>query len=320
MSSEKSKSHLNQTWYVILFIFALSLFSSVFLSTVYYILAPFQERAAIFDRNQQMLTAAHVLDFSGKFQIYEKGSWQPAVYDKTSHLLKVADKRAPVVTSSVLDSYAQGFVRPLLADKRGQMFSFEEKNINVTEFVEKHQNGHFYQQPLLLFYVILANTEQARAMSAAEVIKNPSVVRAIIIPISGFGLWGPIYGYLAVENNGDTVLGTAWYQQVETPGLGANIANPQWQKQFYGKKIFLQTASGNTDFATTSLGLEVIKGSVQSAFGTSPKALSSIDGISGATLTCNGVTEAYARSLAPYRSLLMSFAKLNNQRDHNGSK
>lgn len=319
MSSEKPKPHLNKTWYVILFIFALSLFSSVFLSTVYYILAPFQERAAIFDRDQQMLTAAHVLDFSGKFQIYEEGSWQPAVYDKKSHLLKVADQHAPVVTSSVLDAYTQGFVRPLLADKLGQMFSFEEKNINVTEFIEKHQNSHFYQQPLLLFYVILANTQQARAMSAADVIKNPSVVRAIIIPISGFGLWGPIYGYLAVENNGDTVLGTAWYQQAETPGLGANIANPQWQKQFYGKKIFLQAAAGNTDFATTPLGLEVIKGSVQSAFGTTPKALSSIDGISGATLTCNGVTEAYAQSLAPYRNLLISFAKLN-QRDHNGSK
>ncbi|EPP33038.1 ubiquinone oxidoreductase, Na(+)-translocating, C subunit, partial [Chlamydia psittaci 84-8471/1] len=42
--------------------------------------------------------------------------------------------------------------------------------------------------------------------------------------------------------------------------------------------------------------------------------------ISGATLTCNGVTEAYAQSLAPYRSLLMSFAKLNNRGDQNGSK
>ncbi|AUH45649.1 Na(+)-translocating NADH-quinone reductase subunit C [Chlamydia psittaci] len=320
MSSEKPKRYLNYTWYVTLFIFVLSLFSSVFLSTVYYVLAPFQERAATFDRDQQLLTAAHVLDFSGKFQIYEKGSWKLATYDKKSQLLKVADKSAPVVTSSVLDSYTQGFVRPLLADRQGQMFSFEEKNINVSEFIEKHQNGHFYQQPLLLFYVVLANTEQARVMSAAEVVKNPSVIDAIVIPISGFGLWGPIYGYLAVENNGDTVLGTAWYQQGETPGLGANIANPQWQKQFYGKKIFLQDASGNTDFSTTPLGLEVIKGSVQSAFGTSPKALSSIDGISGATLTCNGVTEAYAQSLAPYRSLLMSFAKLNNRGDQNGSK
>ncbi|BAE81415.1 Na (+)-translocating NADH-quinone reductase subunit C [Chlamydia felis Fe/C-56] len=317
MSSGKSKRHLNQTWYVILFIFALSLFSSVFLSTIYYILAPFQERAVVFDRDQQMLTAARVLDFSGKFQIYENDAWHPATYDKKSHLLKITEK-APVVTGSVLDSYTQGFVRPLLANRRGEMFSFKEKNLNVAEFIEKHQNGHFYQQPLLLFYVILENTEKARAMSDAEVIKNPSVIRAIIIPISGFGLWGPIYGYLAVENNGDTVLGTAWYQQAETPGLGANIANPHWQKQFYGKKIFLEAASGTTDFATTPLGLEVIKGSVQSVFGTSPKARSSIDGISGATLTCNGVTEAYALSLAPYRNLLISFAQLNNQRDRNG--
>lgn len=320
MAKEKLKSYLNQTWYIICFILLLSFLSGALLSTIYYILAPFQERAATFDRNKQMLTAAHVLDYSGRFQIYENGNWKPAVYDKQSHLLKVVDTYPSAVTSSILDAYSKNFVRPLLTDKKGQIFSFEEKNMQLAEFLNAQQQGNLQQQQLLLFYVILSNTEQARTMTAEKIIQNPLVIQAIILPISGFGLWGPMYGYLGLRNDGNTVLGTAWYQQGETPGLGANITNPQWQKQFYGKKVFLQSATENANLSTAPLGLEVVKGSAETLYGTSPKALSMIDGISGATLTCNGVTEAYTQSLAPYRNLLIYFAKLHTQRDSYGNK
>ncbi|AHK63043.1 NADH:ubiquinone reductase (Na(+)-transporting) subunit C [Chlamydia avium] len=315
MFSEKIKNYLNQTWYIVSFILLLSFFSAAFLSTVYYILAPFQERAATFDRNKQMLTAAHIIDYSGRFQIYEKGHWEYAIYDKQSHLLKAVDTLPPVVTSSILDAFSKNFIRPLLTDKKGQMFSLEEKNITLSEFLNGQEQSNSPQQPLLLFYVVLSNTEQARTMTTEEIIKNPLVIQSIILPISGFGLWGPMYGYLGLENDGNTVLGTAWYQQGETPGLGANITNPQWQKQFYGKKVFLQSSTGNVDLAAAPLGLEVVKGSAETLYGTSPKVLSTIDGISGATLTCNGVTEAYTQSLAPYRNLLLYFAKLHTQRD-----
>ena len=90
MSSKKLKSYLNQTWYIICFILLLSFLSGILLSTVYYVLSPFQERAAIFDRNKQMLTAAHVIDYSGRFQIQTEGEWKYAVgYDK-----READKYA----------------------------------------------------------------------------------------------------------------------------------------------------------------------------------------------------------------------------------
>ncbi|EPP35049.1 ubiquinone oxidoreductase, Na(+)-translocating, C subunit [Chlamydia ibidis] len=316
--SQQNRRYLNQTWYIILFILGLSLFSGLLLSTVCYVLSPIQEKAAIFDRNQQMLTAAHVLDFHGKFQIREGDTWEPAIYNKTKNILtKTSANKSPVVTASVLDTYAQHFVRPLLANREGKIFSFEEKRIDPTVFIENTKD--FHRQPLLLFYAILNNTPESAKMSPAEVIQHPKSIQSIVIPISGFGLWGPIYGYLGLENNGDTVLGTAWYQQGETPGLGANITNPSWQKQFFGKKIFLNTTSGNTDFSTSPLGIEVIKGQVQSVLGNSPKAASSVDGISGATLTCNGVTEAYAHSLAPYRSLLIYFANLNSSgENHDG--
>lgn len=317
MSSEKSRAYLNQTWYVVLFIFLLSLFAGAVLSTTYYLLAPLQETAATFDRNKQMLTAAHLLNEEGRFQIYEDMSWHDAVYDKKTHLLKISQK-SPVITSSILDMYVQDFVRPLLTNREGKLFSFSEMGINLKEFLEKHQ-GNFYQQPLLLFYVVLENTERARQMTDVQIIRDPNVIQSLIIPISGFGLWGPIHGYLGIQNDGNHVLGTTWYQQGETPGLGANISNPLWQKQFYQKEVFLNSAPEPTDFTTAPLGLEVIKGSVATVYGSSPKAHSYIDGISGATLTCNGVTEAYTQSLAPYRQLLLFFSNLNNQRDHNGN-
>ncbi|ANH79161.1 NADH:ubiquinone reductase (Na(+)-transporting) subunit C [Candidatus Chlamydia sanziniae] len=310
--SSKSPSHLNQTWYIITFILGLSLFAGLLLSTVYYLLSPIQEQAATFDRNKQMLLAVHTLDYQGHFQLYDNNAWVPAIYDKETQLLQSYEGRSPVVSSLTLDLYTQRFVRPLLADKHGAIFSFEDKHKNIVEFIKEYQESGFYHQPLLLFYAILENTNRAAMMSASEIAKDPSMIQALVIPISGFGLWGPIYGYLGIKNDGNTVLGTAWYQQGETPGLGANIANPEWQVQFYGKKIFAAATSGVTDFAMAPLGLEVIKGSVLTAFGHSPKALSAIDGISGATLTCNGVTDAYIQSLAPYRQLLISFAKLNN--------
>ena len=56
-----------------------------------------------------------------------------------------------------------------------------------------------------------------------------------IIPLSGSGLWGPIWGYISVENDGNTVYGAYFAHQGETPGLGAEIEKPQFQEQFQGK-------------------------------------------------------------------------------------
>lgn len=315
----KPPKYLNQSWYIILFIFLLSLFTGGLLSTVYYVLSPYQQQAARFDQNKQMLGAAHLINEYDSFQVLNNGEWVPAIYNKTLNVLQPATK-SNKASSSAVDQYCQYFVRPLLADRKGRMFSFEEKNIDYPSFLERNKNKHLYLQPFLLFYAILENTESAKSLSAAEVINNPSSIQALVIPISGFGLWGPIYGYLGVQNDGNTVLGATWYQQGETPGLGANIANYQWQSLFYGKKLFLPSASGTTDWETAPLGIEVIKGSVPAILGDSPKANSSVDGISGATLTCHGVTDAYAQSLAPYRQLLIYFANLNSSGEERVSK
>ncbi|MFA0811989.1 Na(+)-translocating NADH-quinone reductase subunit C [Microbulbifer epialgicus] len=99
----------------------------------------------------------------------------------------------------------------------------------------------------------------------------------IILPIRGYGLWGTLYGFLALESNLDTVAGLGFYEHKETPGLGGEVDNPNWKAQWIGKKVF--DTDGNVD-------INVIKGQVNPD---SPDAIHEVDGLSGATLTSKGV-------------------------------
>ena len=101
----------------------------------------------------------------------------------------------------------------------------------------------------------------------------------IIIPVYGKGLWSTIYGFLALENDFNTVKGLTFYEHGETPGLGGEIENPQWKAIWPGKKIY-----GDEN----EIKIEVIKGSVDSR---TVDREYKVDGISGATLTSRGVSQ-----------------------------
>lgn len=107
-----------------------------------------------------------------------------------------------------------------------------------------------------------------------------------IIPVQGKGLWGPIWGYISLKGDMNTIYGTSFGHKSETPGLGAQIESEKFQHQFIGKKIFDE--SGN--FVSVS----VIKG------GASPTDMHGVDAISGATITSKGVTEMFKRTLSNY--------------------
>ncbi|MGB0955997.1 MAG: Na(+)-translocating NADH-quinone reductase subunit C [Panacagrimonas sp.] len=103
-------------------------------------------------------------------------------------------------------------------------------------------------------------------------------VRNVILPVSGYGLWSTLYGFLAVEGDGNTVVGINFYQHAETPGLGGEVDNPLWKSLWPGKKVYDE--DGNVQ-------LTLIKGSVGES---TPDPQHKIDGLSGATLTANGVS------------------------------
>jgi Na+-transporting NADH:ubiquinone oxidoreductase subunit C len=103
-------------------------------------------------------------------------------------------------------------------------------------------------------------------------------VKELVLPISGYGLWSTLYGYLVVKNDGNTVVGITFTEHAETPGLGGEVDNPKWKAKWPGKSIY--DAQG-----ANKLGLK--KGEVDTS---KPEAIHQVDALSGATLTSNGVT------------------------------
>lgn len=277
------------------FVFIVCFVCALLLSSLASLLKTAQENAKRLDRNKQMLLAAQILGYDGAFQIRnEDGVYIPARYDANLKILVPAAKGEKPDQKDVFAIY-QARIHPFLVDEKGNLVSFNQAGINETEYIEKHQKSGYADLPYKLIYEITANGGDA--------------VEGYVIPINGFGLWDAIYGYLAIASDGDTVLGATWYQQAETAGLGANISLPEWQRQFQNKQIFQPSANGTTDYARAPLGITVIKGNVKEVLGNSPKAKTSVDGISGASLTGKGVTDAYADCLAPYRPFLL---KLRN--------
>ena len=109
-----------------------------------------------------------------------------------------------------------------------------------------------------------------------------------ILPIYGAGLWGPIWGYVALNDDKDTVYGVYFSHAGETPGLGAEIATPKFQAQFAGKKV---TENG-------AIGLTVAKN------GKVTKPDYEVDGISGGTITSLGVDAMIKDCLKLYNPFL----------------
>ncbi len=102
-------------------------------------------------------------------------------------------------------------------------------------------------------------------------------VAGYILPVEGMGLWSTLYGYLAIEPDTNTVRGITFYQHGETPGLGGEVDNPRWKALWPGRKVFDRRWEPR---------LAVIKGQA----GPVEQDPYRVDGLSGATITSNGVT------------------------------
>lgn len=114
--------------------------------------------------------------------------------------------------------------------------------------------------------------------------------RKYVIPVYGMGLWGPISGYIALNEDKATVYGAYFNHESETAGLGAEIKdNVAWQEKFQGKKVF---TSG--DDKTIALGVE--KNVTDPA--------TQVDAVTGATLTSNGVRDMLHETLGKYLTFL----------------
>lgn len=123
---------------------------------------------------------------------------------------------------------------------------------------------------------LAAIKSRSRYMDVYLLMEGDTLQR-LILPVHGKGLWSTMYGFISLADDFSTVNGFAFYEHGETPGLGGEIDNPTWKKQWPGKKIY--------DEAGTTR-IEVLKGRVDE---NSEDALYQADGLAGATLTARGV-------------------------------
>lgn len=123
----------------------------------------------------------------------------------------------------------------------------------------------------------IASLSRIEKYAKVYVVQGNKGVERIILPIRGYGLWSTLKGFIALESDLNTVIGLGYYEHKETPGLGGEVDNPKWKALWPGKKVY--DANGNVE-------LTVIKGVVDTS---AADVEYKVDGLSGATLTSNGV-------------------------------
>jgi len=123
--------------------------------------------------------------------------------------------------------------------------------------------------------------------------------KVAIIPLVGKGLWGPIWGYVALESDFNTIYGANFDHKTETPGLGAEIKESWFSNPFIGKTIY--------DESGKLVSVNVVKGSAD------PDNPHAVDGITGGTITSNGVDEMLERTFGVYDSYFKNNSQISQK-------
>jgi Na+-transporting NADH:ubiquinone oxidoreductase subunit C len=213
-----------------------------------------------------------------------------------------------VIAVAALLSMAATLLQPaqernLEIEKKKNML--ESINVQVT----KENTEELYDKYIKEGCVINSKGEPVEGVDAFKVVlkneqKKPleeqflPVFRAVpddgekvtIFPVEGKGLWGPIYGYVSLKSDMNTIYGTNFDHKGETPGLGAEINTTAFESQFLGKKLF-----DNDKFVS----VQVIKG------GAKEGDIYSVDAISGGTITSKGLQKMIFDCLQKYNGYLL---------------
>lgn len=114
-------------------------------------------------------------------------------------------------------------------------------------------------------------------VSLVYVLESDAGIEKLVLPVRGYGLWGTLFGYLALDGDLSTIAGLGFYQQKETPGLGGEVDNPTWKALWPGVVIF-------DDAGHPAVRLVKTRSPASSV-----EARYEVDALSGATLTTRGV-------------------------------
>ena len=125
----------------------------------------------------------------------------------------------------------------------------------------------------------IATIKRRENRSVVYIKTDDDGIDKLVLPVRGYGLWGTMYGYLALDGDLDTISGLGFYEHGETPGLGGEIDNPRWKAQWPGVQLF------NDDHVPS---VSLVK---SRSMAESDAAAYEVDALSGATFTSNGVED-----------------------------
>jgi Na+-transporting NADH:ubiquinone oxidoreductase subunit C len=149
------------------------------------------------------------------------------------------------------------------------------------------------QNPEVRAFNILVKKELSKNLEERSLplyIANVDGQTKYIITLFGAGLWGPIWGYVALNEDKNTVFGTYFSHASETPGLGAEISTSDFQQRFVGKKIM----NDKQEFVSVA----ILKP------GQTTNTQDYVDGISGGTITSKGVESMLLNCISQYEKYL----------------
>jgi Na+-transporting NADH:ubiquinone oxidoreductase subunit C len=212
-----------------------------------------------------------------------------------------------VVVVAALLSFAATSLKPMQDDnvrKEKMQSILRSVNIDVDREQAEQDYKKYITQELVLRNGKLVEGVDAFKVDLSKEIKKPAEERDAplyiasidgetyyIIPLRGKGLWGPIWGYMALEKDANTVYGAIFDHKTETPGLGAEIATPMFAEQFVEKKIL--------DADREFVSIQVMKGNAAGEY--------QVDGISGGTITSVGVQDMIQDNVKAYFPFLLNY-------------
>ena len=166
-------------------------------------------------------------------------------------------------------------------------------NQYIVEEIVINANAEVIDNPKTEAFNIVIKKELAQKLEDRELplyIANVDGKTKYVISLFGAGLWGPIWGYVALDEDKNTIFGTYFSHASETPGLGAEIVYPAFQQQFTGKKIL----NDKQEFVSVAIMKP----------GQTTDEQDYVDGISGGTITRKGVEAKLMNCIGQYQIYL----------------
>lgn len=201
---------------------------------------------------------------------------QNALLDKQVKILEVAG--IDMGKGKVADLYAKYIEPKLLNFETGEFVDTTPEGVTAANYDQRAASKVKGKSVKLSADEDKAQIGRRAKLGVIYLVKDGNKVGRVILPIHGKGLWSVMYAFVAVKTDGDTVDGIIYYEQGETPGLGGEVENPSWREKFVGKKLYDEHHKP---------AIKIVKG------GAAPESTHQVDGLSGATLTSNGVQHQF---------------------------